>query len=796
MENLTNIRPKINLALIPRNIEVPHHCGLCGQNQSFSYTINVDPIPVELFEKMALEGWIRNGKSIYKRIIEKCCCKTFETRVDVRNFQISKNQKKIMKNFRKFLAGEFPINTNKTNDNNKKNLNKAKIGKDDIYIKKINDIIEEFIDKNNFFNESEKYFENDKINFVVIKEKLKTKKNNVKEYGDYENNIFILINSLVKKNKIQNKNDEKSDIKNDNNNYKEEDLYKILFENFNLFYNEYNKENNCENEFITNLSQKTGHLNFIVKNREEYNKLTSEINYTEENKKTDNNKKSDKNIENIKEKENVEFNKEEKNEENIKEKSEEKKDENIIEKKEGKNEEKLKEKNDEKKDENIIEKKEEKNEEKLKEKNDEKKDDKEIKINENNQINDTIEQKNEKELKNECNQTNINIDKENSQNPTNDNNNGSQATQQIKQLNDNNNKEQNETTTNKNTENIIQNTQKENINTITTSNIINQKSKIHHKKPKKQKSDQTSPSQYYTLEYFDELVPEPKILLPLKNIYTIELTDQTQSNPEKMALYSVYDQIVHKSQGANAFGYDMFIGYTNLISNENSFKSKIINYDSIKNKNIIPKKYGTYNLLHRINGRLIAVNVLDFLPNLYISDYCYYDPDYNFLNLGKFTGIREIEYIRYLNKFLNEKDQIKYYSMGYFTSNCLKMLYKSEFQPFQLRDIYTNQYVLFDSIKEKMNNGILGNWVSDDLDMSLVWFDGEVDEYLMNLNILCGDVIYDYFTFVDVFIVDVEKVNFSEMCKRLITMLGKNFVFEFDYFYQTFPGDDKFINCY
>ncbi|CAN0544511.1 unnamed protein product, partial [Ectocarpus sp. 8 AP-2014] len=51
--------------------------------------------------------------------------------------------------------------------------------------------------------------------------------------------------------------------------------------------------------------------------------------------------------------------------------------------------------------------------------------------------------------------------------------------------------------------------------------------------------------------------------------------------------------------------------------------------------------YGSYHQLYRIDGKLIAVGVVDVLPKCLSSVYCFYDPDYRALALGKLTALKE-----------------------------------------------------------------------------------------------------------------------------------------------------------
>jgi len=53
-------------------------------------------------------------------------------------------------------------------------------------------------------------------------------------------------------------------------------------------------------------------------------------------------------------------------------------------------------------------------------------------------------------------------------------------------------------------------------------------------------------------------------------------------------------------------------------------------------------------MYHRLDGRLVAVGVLDLLTNYVNSCYFLYDPEFKFLNLGVIGALREIEYINFV----------------------------------------------------------------------------------------------------------------------------------------------------
>ena len=83
--------------------------------------------------------------------------------------------------------------------------------------------------------------------------------------------------------------------------------------------------------------------------------------------------------------------------------------------------------------------------------------------------------------------------------------------------------------------------------------------------------------------------------------------------------------------------------------------------------------YGSFHQQYRLNGKLIAVGVIDILNKCVSSVYFFYDPAFSFLNLGTYSALREIELTRRLHQI---DPQIEWYYLGFYTHECLKMRYK------------------------------------------------------------------------------------------------------------------------
>lgn len=98
--------------------------------------------------------------------------------------------------------------------------------------------------------------------------------------------------------------------------------------------------------------------------------------------------------------------------------------------------------------------------------------------------------------------------------------------------------------------------------------------------------------------------------------------------------------------------------------------------------------YGSFHQQYRVNGKLVAVGVIDILNNCVSSVYFFYDPEYYFLNMGTYSALREIALVRQLNKL---DPSIKYYYLGFYVHSCRKMRYKGLFYPSYLccPEVYT-----------------------------------------------------------------------------------------------------------
>mmetsp|Transcript_9486 Transcript_9486/g.23280 ORF Transcript_9486/g.23280 Transcript_9486/m.23280 type:complete len:803 (-) Transcript_9486:39-2447(-) len=99
-----------------------------------------------------------------------------------------------------------------------------------------------------------------------------------------------------------------------------------------------------------------------------------------------------------------------------------------------------------------------------------------------------------------------------------------------------------------------------------------------------------------------------------------------------------------------------------------------------KDGSAAPLPCGLYHQHYLLGGTfLIAVGVIDILPNGLSSVYLFYHPSFSFelVALGKYTILKEIEFARDILK-------VPYYYLGYYIESCQKMRYKADYKPTQI----------------------------------------------------------------------------------------------------------------
>ncbi|KAJ7959660.1 Arginyl-tRNA--protein transferase [Quillaja saponaria] len=155
-------------------------------------------------------------------------------------------------------------------------------------------------------------------------------------------------------------------------------------------------------------------------------------------------------------------------------------------------------------------------------------------------------------------------------------------------------------------------------------------------------------------------------------------------DPEEYELYRRYQIKVHNDapDHVSESSYRMFL-----------VDSPLVFVSSTGDGTVPPCGFGSFHQQYVIDGKLIAVGVVDILPRCLSSKYLFWDPDFAFLSLGKYSALQEI---RWVKENQDHCPSLQYYYLGYYIHSCSKMRYKAAYRPSELLCPLRYQWVSFD----------------------------------------------------------------------------------------------------
>ncbi|CAN0909735.1 Arginyl-tRNA--protein transferase 1 [Linum grandiflorum] len=158
-------------------------------------------------------------------------------------------------------------------------------------------------------------------------------------------------------------------------------------------------------------------------------------------------------------------------------------------------------------------------------------------------------------------------------------------------------------------------------------------------------------------------------------------------DPEEFALYRRYQIQVHNDapDHVTESSYKRFLVDSPLVFAPPSGDNRVP-----------PCGFGSFHQQYVVDGHLIAVGVVDILPRCLSSKYLFWDPDYAFLSLGKYSASQEIDWVK-TNQV--HCPSLQHYYLGYYIHSCNKMRYKAAYRPSELLCPLRYQWVPFDVAK-------------------------------------------------------------------------------------------------
>ncbi|OAQ95679.1 hypothetical protein LLEC1_07725 [Akanthomyces lecanii] len=158
--------------------------------------------------------------------------------------------------------------------------------------------------------------------------------------------------------------------------------------------------------------------------------------------------------------------------------------------------------------------------------------------------------------------------------------------------------------------------------------------------------------------------PEPAHKLEV----TLEEDDFTE---EKFAVFNNYQRVIHKEdiEERTPKSFERFLCSSPLRRHTETRP------DGTK------KRLGSYHQCYRLDGKLVAVGVLDLLPQCVSSVYFLYDESIHKFSPGKLGALHEIALAR--------EEGYRWWYPGYYIHSCPKMRYKMDYAPQYILDPVT-----------------------------------------------------------------------------------------------------------
>ncbi|PKA55092.1 Arginyl-tRNA--protein transferase 1 [Apostasia shenzhenica] len=159
-------------------------------------------------------------------------------------------------------------------------------------------------------------------------------------------------------------------------------------------------------------------------------------------------------------------------------------------------------------------------------------------------------------------------------------------------------------------------------------------------------------------------------------------------DPEEFALYKRYQIQVHGDlpEKVTESSYRRFLVDTPIIFVPAATGTK----------SVPPCGFGSFHQQYVIDGKLVAVGVVDILPRCLSSKYLFWDPDLAFLSLGKYSALQEINWVKETQLFC---PSLHFYYLGYYIHSCSKMRYKAAYRPSELLCPLRYEWVPFNIVK-------------------------------------------------------------------------------------------------
>ncbi|KAK4154255.1 arginine-tRNA-protein transferase, partial [Chaetomidium leptoderma] len=149
---------------------------------------------------------------------------------------------------------------------------------------------------------------------------------------------------------------------------------------------------------------------------------------------------------------------------------------------------------------------------------------------------------------------------------------------------------------------------------------------------------------------------------PPDHVFAVTLEPDSFTE-EKYTIFENYQRIVHREPPDKISRH----GFKRFLCNSPLGRGSMTGPDGTE------RHLGSFHQCYRIDGKLVAIGVLDLLPDCVSAVYFLYHESIHWLNPGKLGALREIALAR--------EAGYRWWYPGYYVHNCPKMRYKIEYKP-------------------------------------------------------------------------------------------------------------------
>ncbi|MEA2050435.1 MAG: arginyltransferase [Campylobacterota bacterium] len=121
---------------------------------------------------------------------------------------------------------------------------------------------------------------------------------------------------------------------------------------------------------------------------------------------------------------------------------------------------------------------------------------------------------------------------------------------------------------------------------------------------------------------------------------------------------------------------NLFNKYHKVMEDKKQWAKNEIDADEYYNSYVNGAHNFGKELLYFVDDKLVAVALSDIMSGGISAVYCYYDHDYEYLSLGKFSILAQIS--------IAKQNKIPYLYLGYWIEDHFSMGYKEQYKPFEI----------------------------------------------------------------------------------------------------------------